>query len=171
MLGRLASFAVVLLVCWGCGDDAGGDDDGVIDQAASLARDACHAQCEAQQQTEGCEPLVGLSTCRQLCDMIVRDLEPDCREEFTAYYNCSADQGFTCFGGLVTQPSEPCANALDELNACQGTPMCVGADDEGFCPSVDCPCPDGSTPVSGFSNESGECRCLDEQTCTDLFCD
>lgn len=167
MTRNLLAMAFVLGVHWGCGDD-GGDESG--GEGTSAALDACHAQCESQEEVVGCEPFVDLSTCRQLCGSLVRSLEPDCRDEFTAYYTCSAEQGFTCLGALVSQDSEPCQNAMDALEDCEGPAMCVGASDAGFCPSVDCPCPGGSTPVSGFSNESGECRCFDERTCVEL-CD
>jgi hypothetical protein len=160
------ALAALLGAGTGCGDD---DDTGA--GANGAARMSCDRQCEAQDEVQGCRPLVDLAGCKQLCGLLVADLEADCGDEFSAYYDCSANQGFECSALGTSQDAAPCKNALDQLDACKGSPMCVGADDEGRCPSVACPCPEGTTSVSGFSNESGECRCYDAKTCVDFFCD
>ena len=172
--GVMAAMAAALL-CWGCGDDAGDDGGGSAGAGsgpgANAARDACHAQCDAQEQVMGCEPLVELAVCKQLCNALVADLEAECHEPFASYYDCSAKQGFMCLGSLVSQDSAPCKSAMDQFNACKGTPMCAGANDRGLCPRVDCPCPEGAKSVSGFDNEGGQCSCFDARTCVDFFCD
>jgi hypothetical protein len=148
-----------------------GDDDDAASGAGSAARMSCERQCEAQDRVQGCRPPVDLATCKQLCGALVAQVDADCGDEFSAYYDCSANQGFECLALGVGQDALPCKNAQDQLDACQGTPACVGADDEGLCPRVTCPCPEGATSVSGFSSDSGECRCYDERTCVDFFCD
>jgi hypothetical protein len=163
------AFALTTLLCSFAA--CGGDDDDSQSGGGSAARMSCDRQCEAQERVQGCRPLLPLAQCKQLCAAIVADIKPECGDEFSAYYDCSANQGFECGGIGTTQDAAPCKSALDALDACEGPVMCVGARDSGTCPSVVCPCPSGATNVSGFSNEGGECRCYDEKTCLDFFCD
>lgn len=156
---------VIVVAAGGCGDD----DDGQNDEASiKAAAESCHGLCEVQSRPP-CDPAGNppVATCKQLCDALARDVKPDCRDEFSAFYTCSSEHG-VCSGSIVP---DACTEALNQRVACEGTGggMCVGAID-GFCPSVQCPCPTGVTPVSGFTRESGECRCYDEQTCVEL-CD
>src|SRR5262245_48458406 len=100
----------------GCGDDDDGNGSGGGAGSGGggnrqAATDACHAQCDAQEKVMGCEPLVELAACKQLCGVLIADLDAECHDEFAGYYNCSAQQGFMCFGSLVSQASEPCASA------------------------------------------------------------
>ena len=172
MIRLLPCLVLLSVTVLGCGGDDDDGDSASGGPGASAARDACHAQCEAQELAMGCEPLVELATCKQLCNALVADLEPGCHEPFRSYYDCSAKQGFQCLGSLVTQDSAPCKSAMDQYNTCMGgAPMCTGANERGLCPRVDCPCPEGTKSVSGFDQEGGKCSCYDAKTCVEFFCD
>jgi hypothetical protein len=157
--------------CGGDGDDSGGGSSGSGPSVAS-----CNAQCEAQEKVRGsgCEPFVDLGTCKQLCAQLAKNAKA-CAAQFNAYYDCSAADGFKCAGPLVTNKTNACDDELDALNTCSNGgsngPACKGANANGTCPQVQCPCPGGTKPVSGFDNSSGSCECLDSNTCKDLFCD
>lgn len=159
---------LILLAASACGDDASGGGNG-----AALA--SCHAQCEAQQNvTGGCTPTVDLASCKQLCSLLVSGVRGSCTDEFSAYYDCSAADGFTCVGSLVAQKSDACQDEQDRYDSCQDGPggtTCEGARDSGTCPQVACPCPEGEVLVSGFDNDADGCSCWNEVTCQDLTCD
>lgn len=156
----------VLLLC-ACGDDDSGGSK------AALA--SCNRQCESQENVVGCEPFVDLATCKQLCEQLVSGIRGGCDGEFSAYYDCSADDGFSCAGSLVTQATDACDDAKSAYDSCQkggsNRLTCAGARDSGTCPQVACPCPGGDVPVSGFDNGANGCECWDEVTCKDLTCE
>jgi len=156
-----------------CGDDTNNGTGPGGGSTASVA--SCNAQCDAQEKVVGCKPFVDLATCKQLCGQLVRSTAAACGDKFNAYYNCSAADGFVCAGSLVTNTTKACDDELDTLNTCSNGgsngPACEGARDSGTCPQVPCPCAGGTKMVSGFDNTSGSCKCLDELTCKDLFCD
>jgi hypothetical protein len=150
------------------GGGAGGGATGKISASS------CYSQCDAQQATQGCTPIVSLAECKMLCDALAGSTPASCAGAFDAYYSCSAHDGFTCAVGLVSQKTDACKAKQDAFDKCSHGGMkstCQGQLDSGVCPSVQCPCPSGAKPVSGFDNSSGSCKCLDTVTCKDLFCD
>ena len=165
-------FLFGLVVCAWISASCGGDDDGSDGTAASVA--SCNAQCDAQEEVRGsgCEPFVDLTTCKQLCEQLAKSVG-SCGSQFDAYYDCSAADGFMCLGSLVVNKTKDCEDELSALNSCKngGGASCEGANPNGTCPQVACPCPEGTKMVSGFDNDSGGCACLDSNTCKDLFCD
>jgi hypothetical protein len=170
---RLACVAALV------GLTACGDDTAVASAAVSTA--SCHAQCDAQAGLEGdCTPFVDHATCKQLCKALADSLPSTCSDEFDAYYECSAADGFVCQLGLVSQKTSACNDEQDALDACDddgsagagaSKPKCVGASESGTCPQVACPCPGGVEMVSGFSNAASGCRCWDETSCVAEWCE
>jgi hypothetical protein len=159
--------AAILVLSTACGD---GTSSG--SSANGVAADSCHRQCDAQAKVQGCTPIVGVAECKSLCDQLAASVPSKCKSEFDAYYNCSADEGFTCLGSLPTQ-STACKAKMDAFDKCKNggsASSCAGELDSGVCPSVQCPCPSGVVPVSGFDHSSGSCKCFDTVTCKDLFC-
>ena len=175
--------AALLLACGDKKNSGTGNTSGISDD---MLKSSCHAQCDAQEKVEGCEPFVSLADCKTLCDGLVQGLNDGCEDEFKAYYDCSASDGFKCAGTLVTSNSSACQPNLDALNACSngdgaagmgggeaGTgggvnAGCEGADDNGRCQPVTCQCDDGPQQISGTDNSGGTCKCVDEVTCKDL---
>jgi hypothetical protein len=168
-----------LVVCC-CVTAACGGDDGSPSGGTAASAASCNAQCDAQEKVRGtgCEPLVDLGTCKQLCAQLVKSVV-GCSAQFNGYYDCSAADGFQCAGPLVTNRTSACDDELAALNSCRNGGMggagsgatCKGANASGTCPQVPCPCPEGTKMVSGFENSSGSCECFDRNTCKDLFCD
>jgi hypothetical protein len=159
--------SVLAVVLGGCGSSS----DGGGKAANGVSAASCHAQCDAQSAVTGCTPFVDLATCKSLCDAIASATPASCAGKFDAYYGCSSQAGFECSGTLVAQKGGACSTEQQDLSKCQNggkKPTCEGANDAGFCPSVACPCPSGTTSVSGFSNASGTCKCFDTTTCLDM---
>jgi hypothetical protein len=157
----------VLLLCCGllaaCGDDDGGGAGG---DSAELQ--TCYDVCQAQEAAEmaGDCPGIGLDACRFLCDAAASG---DCWQELTASNECMLTGQFDC--GLFSAESDAdCDAQYQAYDDCAvDSAECVGATDDGFCPSVPCACPDGDTMISGSINEGGQCMCVDSQTCME-FC-
>jgi hypothetical protein len=144
--------------------------DGGGNASTRVPVESCHGQCQAQTAVTGCTPFVDLATCKSMCDALAAQTPAACAGKFDAYYGCSANAGFECLGSLVEQKGGACSAEMQTLANCQNggkKPTCEGASDAGFCPSVDCPCSSGTTPISGFSNRSGSCKCFDTTTCLD----
>jgi hypothetical protein len=150
----------------GLGLGAGCSSSSSSSSGNGISPSSCYKQCDAQDQAQGCKPLVDNATCRSLCDGLVSQLPAGCASQFSTYYDCSAKAGFSCFGQLVGQQNV-CVKEQDALKKCQkgGALQCEGALDGGYCPRVACPCPGGTTPVSGFDNGPGGCKCFDTVTC------
>jgi hypothetical protein len=157
--------SVLVIGIGGCGSS----DQGSASSAVSAA--SCNRQCDAQSMVNGCTPIVDTGTCKQLCGALAAQTPATCASKFDTYYDCSATAGFECTGALVSQKGGACSAEQSAFAACQNggkKPTCAGANDAGFCPSVQCPCPSGTTPISGFSNTTGACKCFDTTTCLDL---
>lgn len=157
---------VLLVVAWlgACGSDGGGSTKGV-------PADSCHQQCDAQETVTGCQPFVDLATCKSMCDALAAQTPAACAAKFSGYYGCSASAGFECLGSLVTQKGGACSAEQKALDQCQNggkSTSCAGALDGGFCPSVQCPCPSGTTQISGFDNGPSGCKCFDTTTCLQM---
>ncbi|HKU37146.1 MAG TPA: hypothetical protein VJR89_03345 [Polyangiales bacterium] len=167
-----------LLVCSCISTSCGGDDGDSPSDGPLASATSCNAQCDAQEKVRGtgCDPIVDLATCKQLCAQLVKNIGA-CGAQFNAYYDCSAADGFSCTGPLVTNKTNACEDELAALNSCRNGGMggsgaaCKGANPNGTCPQVPCPCREGTKMVSGFDTSSGSCKCLDTDTCQDLFCD
>lgn len=165
MLCTLSMGSAVLGPVAGCGSD-GGNGNGV-------SPGTCYRQCDVQSAITGCIPIVDPPHCKSLCDALAAATPASCQSKFEAYYACSANAGFECFGNFEAQKGGACLTEEKAYVACQngGKPAtCEGALDSGFCPSVDCPCPSGVTPISGFDNGPSGCRCFDTTSCKSL-CD
>jgi hypothetical protein len=164
MTSRLVFFlGVMAAVAAGCG--GGGSGGGGVSPAP------CHEQCAAQQKVTGCTPFVDLATCDSMCDALAGQTPATCEPKFSAYYSCSTLAGFECLGSLVTQKGNACRAEQSALDKCQNggkSTTCEGALDGGFCPSVECACPSGPTPISGFDQSSGSCKCFDATTCKSM---
>jgi hypothetical protein len=174
---RLRRFLLGLVVCCSVLGACGGDDDDSGSSASGASLASCNRQCVAQEEVRGtgCDPFVDLTTCKAICAQLVKGAK-ECGTEFNAYYDCSAADGFKCAGSLVTNKSSACDDELSALDRCSNGGAgkggsCKGANDNGTCPQVACPCPEGTKMVSGFDTSSGSCACLDSDTCKDLFCD
>jgi hypothetical protein len=165
------AIALVLLVALGA---CGGKDSGGGSMAnAKISAASCYKQCDAQTTVQGCTPIVGLADCKTLCDGLASSTPAACADEFDAYYNCSAKDGFVCTIGLVAQKTGACMSDQDAFDRCRNggkKTTCQGALDSGVCPSVQCPCKSGTKPVSGFDQSGGSCKCYDAVTCMDFFC-
>jgi len=166
-LCALSTASAVLGSIAGCGSDGGNSGSGGVSPGT------CYRQCDAQSAIVGCMPIVDPPNCKALCDALAAGTPASCQSKFDAYYECSANAGFECFGDLEAQKGGACLTEEKAYVACQngGHPItCEGALDGGFCPSVDCPCPSGVTPISGFDNGPSGCRCFDTTSCKTL-CD
>jgi hypothetical protein len=142
------------------------------DQRQALSGE--YKQCEAQTTVQGCTPIVSLADCKTLCDGLASSTPTTCTDEFDAYYNCSAKDGFACTIGLVAQKTQACMSDQDAFDRCRNggkKTTCEGALDSGVCPSVQCPCKSGTIPASGFDQSGSSCVCYDAVTCVDFFCD
>ena len=77
-------------------------------------------------------------------------------------------------GTFVLPKSDQCHDEQAAFDECahilDGSP-CEGQNENGVRPQVACPCPEGTRMVSGFDNAGGHCKCVDSETCRDLFCD
>ena len=154
-----------------------GDDDDGGSNTSALA-ESCHRQCDAQSSVPDCMPPVELEFCKALCDSSARDLPSECATQYSSYYDCAVETGYQCSDGYVTQticdtPGAPCSDGCSTLaralGTCQGFDMeCDGADADGSCAPVDCPCESGTVSISGVTYESGSCACVDATTCLDL---
>lgn len=108
-----------MLVCCNVSSACGGDDeDGSSSGGASVA--SCRATCDAQEEVRGsgCEPSVKLATCKQLCTQLVDSIQ-GCGKQFNAYYDCTAADGFTCSGALVTSKTNECDDERAALESCR----------------------------------------------------
>jgi hypothetical protein len=173
MLGfkeRILVALVLLTALAACGSKSSG---GGSMASGKISVASCYKQCEAQTTVQGCTPIVGLADCKMLCDGLASTTPASCADEFDAYYNCSAADGFVCTIGLVAQKTETCKSDQDAFDRCRNggkKTTCAGALDSGVCPSVQCPCKSGTKPVSGFDQSGSSCKCYDAVTCMDFFC-
>jgi hypothetical protein len=171
--------ALVALSSTGCSDDKKGSSGG-----NAALKNSCNAQCDAQDQVPSCDPLVDVATCKMICGSLAASVKAACADAYKAYYDCSAAAGFECAGALgVAQKNNACMAEQNAVNDCNngggagtgggagsGAPACEGAMPSGTCPQVQCQCPDGVHPVSGFDNDANGCKCWDTETCKDLTC-
>jgi hypothetical protein len=104
----------------------------------------------------------------------VKGTPAECSGGFAVDYDCTLMDGYRCSGTFVLQNSDQCKDEQAAFDACahilDGTP-CEGQNENGVCPQVACARPEGTKMVSGFDNAGGHCKCLDSETCRDLFCD
>jgi hypothetical protein len=138
-----------------------------VERSSPTSPATCYAQCEENEVLE-CEDFP-LEDCRSLCDARALDTLAACTDAYDSFYTCMPDGGFECFHGGISPSSDTCMAKWDALRDCQfdfAGAACEGVGDDGKCPTVDCPCPDGSERMSGFQNEAdGTCRCFDTMTC------
>lgn len=189
MRASILVFVWCLSACWGCGGDdddgasagssggagtSGGAATGATGAGKSQAKTSCYAQCDAQDNIPDCDPIVSNQECKLLCDQLVSGTPDDCLDEFSAFYDCTVMDGFGCTIGLPSSKTDQCDDEQDTLDECVNGPggtKCEGQDENGRCPQVACPCPEGTKMVSGVDLEGSGCKCLDAVTCRDLFCD
>jgi hypothetical protein len=158
----LGFVGVVGMAVVACGSDSGNSSGNGAD--ASL----CNAQCDAQAQVQGCTPVVPTATCKQICPALAQSTLPGCGDAFNAYYKCSANAAWECGPIGPTQKGGACKAEQDALSKCNHA-TCEGELDGGFCPSVQCACPSGTTSVSGYNTTNGVCKCVDTSNCQQ-FC-
>src|SRR5262245_18699505 len=127
VLGRIGWVAVVLFLVSACSSDGDDGDDGGGGSTAALAA-SCHQNCDAQAAVMGCMQNVTPELCNALCDSSARDLPAECRDLYTAYYDCTVATGFECQASYVSQKTDACSDDAQALGSCQnGDETCEGA--------------------------------------------
>ena len=110
-----------LWLCCNFSSACSSDDDGGSSSGGSVASVAsCNATCDAQEEVRGsgCAPSIKLKTCKQLCAQLVDSIK-GCGKQFNAYYECTAADGFTCDGALVTSKTNDCDDERAALESCR----------------------------------------------------
>jgi hypothetical protein len=135
----------------------------------------CDAACDAQ--AKGCAQY-DVADCHNLCAYVTQPAA--CASQFDALQSCRAGIAYQCsststFNGKPdATPVDPtqCTAQSDAYAACasQNATTCAGADDAGFCPSVECPCPNGVVSWSGEHATGSSCTCDDTTTCLQHAC-
>ena len=151
----------------GLGGLGAGCSEETDSEAVRAYQSECEDACRAEDAT-GCA-LVALDACLRLCALAVDRISGECLPLATESLVCENEVGVVCNSFQLASSADPerCKPQADALRDCQGP--CEGADEDGFCPSVECACPGGPTRISGFDNSSGQCRCLSAETCAE-FC-
>jgi hypothetical protein len=155
---------LILTACFslfaGCSSD---DSDSGNAAATQVCYDLCAAQDEAE--TEGNCPGIGLETCRLFCKQLQGNR---CASELDELSTCQLTGEFHC-GIFSAESDADCASEENAYQACAGSASCAGADEDGFCPSVECACPDETTSISAIISDGEQCTCADSTTCRE-FC-
>jgi hypothetical protein len=110
-----------LLLCCNVSSACGGEEpDGSSSGGTAASVASCNATCDAQEEVRGsgCEPPTKLATCKQLCAQLVESIE-NCGTQFNTYYDCTAADGFTCSGALVTSKTNDCDDERAALESCR----------------------------------------------------
>jgi hypothetical protein len=161
-LALSSSLALALVVACSGGNGRGGGTP-------------CDAVCDAQ--AKGCAQY-DVASCHDLCAAVKPAAA--CASKFDAWNACRAGVAYQC-SSTATLNGKPdavqadptlCAAQQNDYGACasQNAPKCAGADDAGFCPSVQCPCPSGVVAWSGQHSNGSSCACDDTTTCLSIAC-